>query len=345
MTGSSLCFILILFTVWQAQAAHSLLVAVDLKQEIICQQEAKSAFWSCNGDRLLFIGEPIVGQVPTLHSLNNQDVKVPARIFDLKGSKELYTNPQNFQYQQAGKSAAESYYRKHNLMMSFEPRLRSCLLVDCQKLKSILNPTLYQPGTKITAALSASLTANLLEQATLLPSTPVNQPKSTAQMASAFASVKANSFLRYDYLKDGCFARSQVVAAQLAEQGFEVYKIWVHGFSLWGERFVKPSDFFGWRYHVAPVIRVNDQLWVFDPGLFPEPVEVYRWINAVLGPNQKVIVAHKFAEDDLAAKATVAVSLSQWQMYPNYGSVVNSGKENISATLEEARLVLEELGQ
>lgn len=343
--SKALCFILILFTAWQAQAAHYVLVVVDQKQELLCQQETKSAFWSCNGDQLLFIGEPIVGQVPTLHSLQSQDVKVPARIFDLKISKELYANPQNFQYQQPGKSAAESYYRKHNLMMSFEPRLRSCTLTDCRKLTSVLNSILYQPGTKITPALGVNLTADLLKQAKLFPAPITNQPKSLVQIESAFASVKENSSLRYDYLRDGCFARSQVVAAQLAEQGFEVYKIWVHGFSLWGESLTKPLDFFGWRYHVAPVARVNDKLWVLDPGLFAKPVEANEWINAVLGPNQQVVVTSKFAEDELAAKATVAVSLSQWPMYPSYGSEVSTGHENISAALEEARLVLEELGQ
>lgn len=343
--SKALCIILILLTVWQAQAAHSLLVVVDQKQELLCQQENKSAFWSCSGDQLLFIGEPIVGQVPTLHSLQAHNVKVPARIFDVKNNKELYVNPQNFQYQQAGKSAAESYYRKHNLMMSFEPRLRSCPIMACQKLTSLLNPLLYQAGTKLTPALGENLTVELLAQAKLFPSPIAMQPKSLAQIEAAFVSVKANSSLRYDYLRDGCFARSQVVAAQLAEQGFEVYKIWVHGFSLWGERLTKPLDFFGWRYHVAPVVRVNAKLWVLDPGLFAKPVEAYEWVNAVLGPNQKVVVTSKFTEDELAAKATVAVSLSQWQMYPSYGSEIGSGHENISAALEEARLVLEELGQ
>jgi len=344
--SKALCFILILFTTWQAQAAQYLFVVVDQKQELLCQQEAKSAFWSCSGDRLLFIGEPIVGQVPTLHSLQAQEVKVPARIFDPKVSKELYSNSQNFQYQQGGMSAAESYYRKHNLMMSFEPRLRSCSLTDCQKLKAILNPVLYRPGVKITAALNANLTTDLQQQAKLLPSMAINQSKSIAQMASAFANVKVNSSLRYDYLRDGCFARSQVVAAQLAEQDFEVYKIWLHGFSLWGERFEKPSDFFGWRYHVAPIVRVDGQFWVFDPGLFSEPVAAYQWINAVLGPNEKVIVANKFAEDDLAAKATVAVSLSQWQIYPNYVNTTNSqsiDKVEISKDIEDAQMVLEDL--
>lgn len=343
--SKTLCIILILLSAWQAQAGHSLLVVVGQKQELLCQQETQSAFWSCNNDQLLFIGEPIVGQVPTLHSLKNHNVKVPARIFDLKISKELYANPQNFQYQQLGKSAAESYYRKHNLMMSFEPRLRACTLADCQKLSSLLTPLLYQPGQKLAPALRANLTAELLAQAKLFSPPATNQAKSLTQIEAAFASVKENSSLRYDYLRDGCFARSQVVAAQLAEQGFEVYKIWVHGFSLWGERLIKPLDFFGWRYHVAPVVRVNDRLWVLDPGLFAKSVEAYEWINAVLGPNQKVVVTGKFTEDELAAKATVAVSLSQWPMYPNYGSAVGDSEENISAALEEARLVLEELGQ
>lgn len=82
--------------------------------------------------------------------------------------------------------------------MSFEPRLRSCTLSECQKLKSILRPLLYQQGIHLTPAFN-------IEH--LLPATSASYPKSVDQMKSAFAVIKENSSLRYDCLKDGCYAR------------------------------------------------------------------------------------------------------------------------------------------
>ena len=143
------------------------------------------------------------------------------------------------------------------------------------------------------------------------------------------------------------FSRSEVVAAQLALQGFEVYKIWIHGFSLWSYRINKPHDFFGWRYHVAPVVKVNGKLWVFDPGLFSGPVATHQWVNEVSGPNRKVIVANQFAEEDLAPKFQVAVSLSSWQMYPQYMSTPSPQlitDQETKANVEDARMILQELG-
>lgn len=341
--NKTLCLILIFFTALWAYADHKLQVSVSSGEALLCAQETKSEFWDCDGKYLLFIGDTIVGQVPTLHHLENLKVKVPTRIFDLNAKKELYSNPQNFQYQQTGALATTAYYRKHNLMMSFEPRLRSCALADCQKLKQTLLPVLYQRG-QIDSISAAVLDAQLLDQASQL-SPAVKAFKTLAQMVSAFEVVAADFSLRYNYLKDGCFARSEIVAAQLAKQGFEVYKIWIHGFSLWGYRLDKPNDFFGWRYHVAPVVKVDGKLWVFDPGLFQGPVAAHQWVGEVFGPNQKVIVADKFSEEELAAKAQVAVSLSAWQMYPQYTSNTQPITEKeTSANIEDARMILEELG-
>lgn len=341
--GKMLCLILIFFATSWAYAEHKLQVSVSSEETLRCVQQARSEFWECDGKRLLFVGDTIVGQVPTLHHLEILDVKVPTRIFDLKTDKVVYSNPQNFQYQQAGALATTAYYRKHNLMMSFEPRLRACVLADCQKLKQALRPVLYQRGYP-SSEIAAELDTQLLEQAKLLPGN-VKTSKTLAEMQSAFEAVKADSSLRYNYLKDGCFARSEIVAAQLVNQGFEVYKIWIHGFSLWGYRLDKPNDFFGWRYHVAPVVKVNGKLWVFDPGLFQGPVAAHQWVGEVFGPNQKAIVTDKVLEEELAAKAQVAVSLSAWQMYPQYTSNTQptSDKET-SANIEDARLILEELG-
>lgn len=340
-----LCLILIFFVTGLAHAQHQLKVSLSSGEGLRCQQETKSEFWACNGNRLLFVGETVVGQVPTLHHLENLDVKVPARIFDLSVNKELYVNPQNFQYQQLSATAAASYYRKHNLMMSFEPRLRACALAECQKLKKVLWPLLYHKG-QIDSESALDLDTQLLEQVSQL-SPSVKLSKTLAQMVSAFEAVKTDSSLRYDYLKDGCFARSEIVAAQLSAQGFAVYKIWLHGFSLWGYRLDKPNDFFGWRYHVAPVVKLDGKLWVFDPGLFQGPVVAHQWVNEVFGPNQKAVVTNKFSEEEFAVKAQVAVSVSAWQMYPQYVSTPHTQlitDKETSANIEDARMILEELG-
>lgn len=340
----TLCLILIFFTASWSYAGHKLQVSISSEDAFLCEQETKLEFWACNGKYLLFISDTIVGQVPTLHHLDYLNVKVPARIFDLNTNKELYLNSSDFQYQQSGTLATTAYYRKHNLMMSFEPRLRSCALMACQKLKQILFPVLYQRG-QLTTAEANELDTQLLEQMNSITA-KIKTSKTIAQMLTAFETVKADSSLRYDYLKDGCFARSEIVSAQLAAQGFEVYKIWIHGFSLWGYRLDKPSDFFGWRYHVAPAVKVDGKLWVFDPGLFQGPVAAYQWVGEVFGPNQKVVVTAKFSEEEFAAKAKVAVSLSAWQMYPQYVStpLQSTTDKETSANIEDARMILEELG-
>lgn len=63
-------------------------------------------------------------------------------------------------------------------------------------------------------------------------------------------------------------------------------------------------------------MRVEEKLWVFDSGFFTSSVKPHQWVNEVFGPNQKVIVSSHFSEEELAATATVAVSLSPWQMFP-----------------------------
>lgn len=336
----SLCLILVLFGLQNTQAAQGLEVRSSDGRKVFCQKN-EDRFWSCDNSQLLFLADIMFGQAPTLHSLQEERVEVPVSVKDLALGKTLYANKSDFQYQRATGSAREAYYRKHNLMMGFEPNLRKCHLDGCQKLKKVLSTALQRDRFRFSEEEAQRIDDGLLA----LLSPDVNLKKTLSDLKQTWDLLSSDSSLRYDYLRDGCFARSHVVASQLAAQGFEVHKIWVHGFSLWSLKATKPEDFFGWRYHVAPVVRVAGTLWVLDPGLFSEPVAPHAWVLEVFGPNQKVEVLQTFNEDQLASGAEVAVSLSPWQVYPGYRFLTGPVEEKrLREDLDEARYTLEELG-
>ncbi len=336
----SLCLILIFFGLQSAQAFQGLEVLSSEGHKVLCHKN-EGRFWSCDNSQLLFLADLMFGQVPTLHSLHEERVEVPGSVKDLSVEKILFTNKSDFQYQRATGTAREAYYRKHNLMMGFEPSLRKCHLEGCRRLKELLATAFQRDRLHFTKEEQRRVDEGLLA---LLPQ-DVNQKKTLSDLKQAWGEISSDSSLRYDYLRDGCFARSHVVASQLAARGFEVHKIWVHGFSLWSLNAAKPEDFFGWRYHVAPVVRVAGTLWVLDPGLFSEPVAPHAWVLEVFGPNQKMEVLQTFNEDDLASRAVVAVSLSPWQVYPGYRVLADPVEEKrLREDLNEARYTLEELG-
>lgn len=43
---------------------------------------------------------------------------------------------------------------------------------------------------------------------------------------------------------------------------------------------ITPKCKVAWRYHVAPVVKVNGAWLVIDPSMFREPVTVEQWRNA-----------------------------------------------------------------
>lgn len=82
------------------------------------------------------------------------------------------------------------------------------------------------------------------------------------------------------YPDDGCFARAQMVI-KLSTQSQNVLpgKIFAFG-RLRVQTNNHPKGEVRWWYHVAPIARVNNQVYVLDPSLSPKaPLEIYDWLS------------------------------------------------------------------
>lgn len=91
----------------------------------------------------------------------------------------------------------------------------------------------------------------------------------------------ANEIAKSDPL-DGCYARAHRMAYQLEQKGVLAAKIMATGiFRLRHD--LAPSGTVTWKFHVAPVVAVDDgetrSLWVLDPALFNEPTPVDSWLS------------------------------------------------------------------
>lgn len=95
-----------------------------------------------------------------------------------------------------------------------------------------------------------------------------------------FAAMAAQTDISFQYAWDGCFARSHVMIRRMQALGLEPQQAYIreNGTPL----VVKtPHATITWRYHVAPVLRVNvagkSEWMVIDPSLFSDVVTVKEW--------------------------------------------------------------------
>ncbi|HKH47559.1 MAG TPA: protein-glutamine glutaminase family protein [Thermoanaerobaculia bacterium] len=108
-------------------------------------------------------------------------------------------------------------------------------------------------------------------------------PSVTASEAAAFFSrLRRQPHIPFQYPLNGCWARAHEMC-RLIERHFDgdpqqdvVAKIWNQG------QLIVPTDNspdcrVEWSYHVAPVVRVGEELLVLDPALFERPVSVESW--------------------------------------------------------------------
>lgn len=84
----------------------------------------------------------------------------------------------------------------------------------------------------------------------------------------------------FTYPDDGCWARAHEMCRLMINAGAQPEKIWIYG-ALRVATGNHPACEVGWRWHVAPVLRVDDgagpQVYVVDPALFPGPVSQATW--------------------------------------------------------------------
>lgn len=97
----------------------------------------------------------------------------------------------------------------------------------------------------------------------------------TEDFNAASAELGSLPYLPWHYTTDGCYARALYYSMLLAEKGIPTRHVYVDA---------KPGTqpLYGiWGWHVAPIATKNgqDQLFVFDPALFPERVvTVQEWV-------------------------------------------------------------------
>lgn len=87
--------------------------------------------------------------------------------------------------------------------------------------------------------------------------------------------------LPFEFVSDTCYARAELIAQRLRQEGADVEKIWMTGQNL------GPSNAPGvfWRYHVAPVIRVRladgrVEVRVIDPTTRPTLLSIDEWVRS-----------------------------------------------------------------
>lgn len=94
-----------------------------------------------------------------------------------------------------------------------------------------------------------------------------------------------NSFLRrlsWLYPDDGCFARAQLFGFLTEKDQLpQISKIFAFG-DLMADTPNHPDGFVSWWYHVAPMYKVADELYVLDPSVEPtKPLTRAEWGTAI----------------------------------------------------------------
>jgi hypothetical protein len=95
--------------------------------------------------------------------------------------------------------------------------------------------------------------------------------------------------LPFHYPPDGCYFRAQVMAERMTELGYASEKVFAvtSPMSLRVQTSYGPDASQGgpdqrWRWHVAPIVRVQTAAgvveMVMDPSLFPGPTPLNSWL-------------------------------------------------------------------
>jgi hypothetical protein len=114
-------------------------------------------------------------------------------------------------------------------------------------------------------------------------------PLTLAQAQALFSEMAATPYIPFNFPDDGCYARAHEMCRLMKDKGVECGKAWNYGNDFEnGTSTLKvttpnhPSGEVGWRYHVAPVIYVQDSAghaarMVIDPSVAKEPIDAREW--------------------------------------------------------------------
>ena len=107
----------------------------------------------------------------------------------------------------------------------------------------------------------------------------------------------------FDYVRDGCYARAQLMIRKMESLGIRAGKVWAFPPSP-GEQLQvatphAPGGKVKWTYHVAPVVHVRngkqDVEMVIDPSLFHHPVTIAEWARSMKTPAGRAPVLSRTA--------------------------------------------------
>jgi hypothetical protein len=170
----------------------------------------------------------------------------------------------------------------------------------------------------------------------------------------------ARAFVRNESL-DGCYARAHRISYFLEKHGLQTGKVMAIGdFRLRDRR--TASKVASWRYHMAPLIAINDganvSAWVLDPTLFNEPVPLTAWLGLlvhqkgsslkeayltsrfVYHPNQKKRNIERWDEKDLADANRTLKSLAYVNRIKKSPGLVRMELTGLKASLEPLKAML-----
>ena len=318
-------------------------ISIQLKsgQKIICQEvSTQCPFYKCADDSFLFGSKATQhGLVPTFQKMTSTNLVLesPEIIVD-QTKKVLFQNKNQFQYANKTGSGFLNYFRNSGIHLAQSFALNKCPESFKTDYRKKLNDYTNVELSKIPQRDLELPIHSVLEK---INTKAFAIPFSVESLTSQFQIWKTDPRLRYDYVFDGCFARSHLVANELQQKNIIVGKVWLHGFNL------KPiqqnlTDFSGWYYHVAVVVLAEDQkIYVIDPGLFNQPVSVLEWVEKIKGPNKNILWTQNIDQVKASKNMEVHLSFSSVEMYPSYSTVVNS--ESAEQKINDAFMTLSEL--
>ncbi len=318
-------------------------ISLQLKsgQKIACQEVSPQCpFYKCADDSFLFGPKATLhGLVPTFQKIaaNNLILETPDLIVD-QNNKIIFQNKSQFQYANKTGSGFLNYFRNSGIHLAQSFALNKCPETFNADYRKKLNDFTNVELSKIPQRDLELPINSVLEKINTQSS---SKPVPINDLISQFQIWKTDTLLRYNYVFDGCFARSHLVATELQQQNMIVGKVWLHGFNL------KPiqqnlTDFSGWFYHVAVVVLAEDQkFYVIDPGLFNQPVSVLEWVEKIKGPNKNILWTQNIDQVQAAKKMEVYLSFSSVEMYPSFNS--DGNPQTVDQKIKDAVSILSEL--
>jgi hypothetical protein len=129
---------------------------------------------------------------------------------------------------------------------------------------------------------------------------PMSHPMTPAKAQEYFDKFKSQQDqIPFDYPVDCCYTRAEVMADQIAADGYSVGKVWNYASGYPNATLTYDSDKVPggqghWVYHVAPIVPVQQpdgsvQMMVIDPSTQSGPVPIDQWKRDQHDPGARTV--------------------------------------------------------